>query len=255
MTQLDALVLAGGRCSDELQAVTGCRHRALIPYKDLPFLAHGLSSLRNCNRVARIAVVGPNALTDHPAVAGKADIFVEEQDTIEANLLAGVAALRSENRFIITASDNPLVTGSAMADFIDRIPKDAAAAYPYLRYSEFLKRFPGADNIPVHLSDGTFIGGNCVVIEAKHFSDLERTVSHVLSARKSLLRMALLLGPYFAIRLQLKRASSRDAERRASKILGLPFHLVPDCDPTFAIDIDEPSDFQYLCEWTEKFAT
>ena len=130
MTQLDALVLAGGRCSDELQAVTGCRHRALIPYKDLPFLAHVLNSLRNCNRVARIAVVGPSELRDHPAVAGMADIFIEEQDTINANLLAGVAALRPENRFIITASDNPLVTDSAMADFIDRIPDDTVAAYP-----------------------------------------------------------------------------------------------------------------------------
>lgn len=247
---VDALALAGGTFDDAMAAATGTRVRALAPFRSRPFLEWVLGALHDCPSVGHIAVVGPDVLRVG-SWSERVHLWVAEREGIVENLLAGIDALSGERDVLITASDNPLLTAAAFEDFLTRAPKEAGVAYPYLPHSEFLRRFPGADNIPLRLRDGVWIGGCCLLVRARAIPAVGRVARAVLEARKSKWRMVRLLGPGFVLRFALHRASVADAEVRASAVLGEPVRFVPDCAPEFAIDIDEPADLEYLLRWAE----
>jgi CTP:molybdopterin cytidylyltransferase MocA len=244
----DAVILAGGRATPEMAAKTGTPIRALFTWEGRPFVQWAYEALRASTHVDRIAIVGPDGLRDVPGLAG-ADLLIPERDTITANLFAGLDALQPGGHALITACDNPLLSTAAFDDFLYRAPSDAAVAYPILEHACFLDRFPGATNTPIHLRDGCWIGGDCVLIEATAIPTLRSSIAQVLDSRKSLIKMALLLGLRFPLRLALRRATIPEVEQRVSSIAGVPFRFVRDCDPVFVVDIDDPVDWDYLAQW------
>jgi|SRR5579872_3056166 len=246
----DAVILAGGRASAEMAARAGTPLRALFPYRDRPFVQWVFEALRASVHIGRIAVIGPPELAQTPGVE-EADLVLRERDTIVANLFAALEALAPNGRVLITACDNPLLTTAVFDDFLARAPREAAVAYPILRHDAFLERFPQAGNIPVVLRDGAWIGGDCILLQSDAIPRLRHAIEAVLNARKSKARMFRLLGPRFALRLALKRAHYQEVERRASEIVGLPVRFVLRGDPVFAIDIDDPEDWDYLQGWSE----
>ena len=234
-----------------MAARTGTALRALFPYQGKPFVQWVFEALRASDRIGRIAVIGPPDLAQTPGMAG-VDLLLCERDTIVANLFAALEALEPKGRVLVTACDNPLLSTVVFDDFLARAPHEAAVAYPILRHHAFLERFPQAKNIPVVLRDGAWIGGDCIVLRSEAIPRLHQAIEAVLAARKSKARMFRLLGPRFAVRLALKRARVDEVERRASEIVGLPIRFVLHSDPAFAIDIDDPEDWDYLQGWSER---
>lgn len=254
MTSCDAVILAGGRAAPEMAARAGTHVRALFEWRGKPFVQWTYEALRASERVRRIAIIGPEALREVPELAG-ADLLLPERESITANLFGAVGALRPERAVLITACDNPLLTTAAFDDFLCRVPADAAVAYPILRHADFLARFPHATNTPIALRDGVWIGGDCAWICAEAIPKLRAGIESALAARKSVPRMLRLLGPGFAARFALKRVTVADVQQRVCAIAGLPFRFVPDCDPVFVIDIDDPVDWDYLQDWKEVETT
>jgi CTP:molybdopterin cytidylyltransferase MocA len=244
----DAVILAGGRAKAEMAHKTGTNVRALFEWEGKPFVQWAYEALLGSPNVERIAIVGPPELRDVPGLA-HADLLVPERDTITANLYAGVESLQPHNAVLITACDNPLLSTAAFDDFLTRIPANSAVSYPILRHEAFLRRFPGATNIPVRLRDGAWIGGDCVHIRMDSYPRLRESIERVLASRKSFVKMLGLLGYRFATRLALRRVTVDEVEQRIRDIIGVPFHFVPDSDPVFVIDIDDPVDWDYLARW------
>jgi hypothetical protein len=242
----DAVILAGGRASEEMAALTGTDRRALFPYGGKPFVQWVFQALRSCPEVDRIAVIGPPELKDHPGLSS-ADLILPERDSLTANLFAGIEAINPRERVLITASDNPLLTSDGFHDFLRRSPGNAGLTYPILPHARFLERFPHATNVSIRLRDGRFIGGDCVMMQADAIEPLRSAIVAMVDARKSLLKVLRLLGPGFVARFVARRLTVEDVERRVREITGVEFHFVPDCDPAFAIDIDDPVDWNYLC--------
>src|SRR5947209_5582576 len=109
MPKCDAIVLAGGRASEEMARKTGTPMRALFSYHDKPYVQWVYEALRASENVERIAIVGPDELGETPGVRD-ADLLVPESDSIESNLFGSLARLLPEGHVLITASDNPLLT-------------------------------------------------------------------------------------------------------------------------------------------------
>src|SRR5258706_915547 len=137
---------------------TGTDIRALFPYKEKPFIQWVYEAVRASDFVDRIAVVGPDELKEIPSVKD-AELLVPESETIESNLFGALARLLPENRVLITASDNPLLTTPAIDNFLSRCPEQAAVCYPILHHEAFLRQFHKATNVGIKLRDGTWIGG------------------------------------------------------------------------------------------------
>jgi GTP:adenosylcobinamide-phosphate guanylyltransferase len=247
---VDAVILAGGRASEEMAQRTGTPLRALFPYEGKPFVQWVYNALRASEHIERIAVIGPEELRQEAGLSS-ADMLLTERESITANLFGAVEELRPAGRVLITASDNPLLSTAAFDDFLTRAPEDAAVVYPVLRHRVFLERFPQAQNVPIRLKDGVWIGGGCILIQAQAVPDLRLAIERVLSARKSLPKMVRLLGARFAMRFVLKRVTAEEVERRVSEIARLPVRFVYDCDPVFPIDIDDPEDWDYLLQWKD----
>src|SRR5437899_2384095 len=138
---IDAVILAGGRASDEMAARTGTYLRALFPFKGKPFIQWVYEGLRANERVGRIAVIGPPELAETPGVMDS-DLVLAERENVTANLFAALDALSPSGKVLITPSDNPLLDAAVFEDFLSRAPTDATVAYPILPHSAFLQRFP-----------------------------------------------------------------------------------------------------------------
>jgi molybdopterin-guanine dinucleotide biosynthesis protein A len=249
----DAVILAGGRATEEMVQRTGTPLRALFPYRGKPFVQWVYEALRASPHVERIAIIGPDAMRDVEGVSG-ADLVLAERESITANLFGAVEELRPRGRVLITACDNPLLSTAAFDDFLSRAPAEAAVAYPVLRHAAFLAGFPAAENVPIRLRDGLWIGGGCVLIQSEAVPDLRLAIERVLNARKSLAKMVRLLGPRFAARFVMKRVTAPEVEQRLTEIAKVPIRLVYDCDPVFPIDIDDPEDWDYLQQWDKRTA-
>jgi molybdopterin-guanine dinucleotide biosynthesis protein A len=245
----DAVILAGGLASPEMERRAGTPHRALFPYKDKTFIQWVYEAVRGSEFVDRIAVVGPEQLAEIPSVSG-ADLLVSELDSIDANLFGALAKLLPEKRVLITASDNPLLTTASFDSFLSRCPEQAAVAYPILRHETFLRKFPRATNTAIKLRDGVWIGGAQAVIHSKSIPKLQHWIRTVLAARKDLRQMVSLLGWKFAMQFSVKRITSQQVEDRICEITGLPIRFIRDCSELFPIDIDDPVDWDYLNRWT-----
>lgn len=243
MPRCDAVILAGGRASAEMERRAGTALRALFPYQGKPFVTHVLDAVRASRNVHRIAVVGPNEIG---AVLSDVDLFVQERDTMEANLFGALEILAPDGHVLITASDNPLLTTAAFDDFLLRSPENAALCYPILRHETFLRRFPTAANIAVPLRDGVFIGGCCALAHAQYLPALRDSIRRVIQARKSKRDLLNLLGWVFGLRFAIRRVTSHDLENHLSQISGVPIRFIRDCDPVLPIDIDDPEDWDYL---------
>ncbi|MGC8666565.1 MAG: nucleotidyltransferase family protein [Chthonomonadales bacterium] len=246
---IDAVILAGGRAQEDMAHLTGTRVRALFPFRGRAFAQWAYEALRAVPSVGRIAIVGPVEDLKRLPDLSSADLLVPERDSMEANLFAAVAALLPQGRLLATACDNPLLSAEAYCDFLARCPMEAALCYPIMEYKVFLAEFPGAANIPVRLRDGVFIGGDCVLFHSAAIPKLQRAICEVAAARKSLHRMVGLLGWRFALRFAMRLATSYEVEARASQIAGVTVRFVRECHPAFAIDIDDPTDWNYLMRW------
>lgn len=253
MDTFDAVILAGGRVRPAMAAKTGTDVRALFEWEGKPFVQSTYEALRGSDRIDRIAIVGPVELRKLSGIS-TADIILPERVTITANLFSAVDALKPRERVLITACDNPLLSTAAFDDFFHRIPPDADVAYPILRHGTFVSSFPGSTNIPVRLRDGAWIGGDCIAISANAVPALRDAIATILDARKSIVKMAKLLGIPFAARLAFRRVTVPQVERQICRIAGIRFRFVPDSNPVFVIDIDDPEDWDYLKQWHSRVA-
>ncbi len=247
----DVIILAGGIAIPEMARLTGTDRRSMfrLAVGGITFAESTYNAVRASKYVGRVAIIGPTELQGlFPLEEG--DILLTELKTMSENLFFAYETLNPQNHCLLTPSDNPLLSTSAYDDFLSRSDWNVAFCYPYLSHQSFLNKFPRANNIPVKLKDGVWIGAGCVLVNSRHYNVLKSGIERVINSRKSLIKMVALLGPTFIVRFLLRLVTVKDVEVRASQVLGAAACFVPDADPVFAIDVDDPEDWEYLQRWT-----
>jgi len=237
---IDAVVTAGGRLPPALAARFGTDVKALVAIGGVTLIERTLTALRGVKNVARIAVVGPEALR-HVA---RADDFIVERATGEDNLLAALHAACGE-RTIFCASDLPFVSSEALTGLLECAPADACAVYPIFARAEFDAAYPKARSSYATLADGVWTGASAFVVRAPALLHREGVLTRAFAARKSLPALAALFGP--ALMFSYVRGALRvaDIEARARSLFGAPVVALRGTDPALAFDCDEAADFDY----------
>ena len=132
-------------------------------------------------------------------------------------------------------------------EFLDRTPP-GTIAMPLADAVAYESRFA---NAPAH---ATVIGGERVANgsafwiptgAALRITEVSQRFFH---ARKSLLRMATLLGPQLLFKFAMRQLRIADIERRASAVFGVPTLAIRDCAPELCYDVDDLADYRYACE-------
>ena len=205
-------------------------------------LEHAITSARAVG-AERIAVVGGDEVRHQ--CGALVDRVIPEHSSGAENVRRALAAF--EGDIIYLSSDLPFINGSALGEFLNRVPP-RTIAMPLADAEAYESRFP---NAPAH---ATVIGGERVAngsaffIPAGAATRITEVSQQFFDARKSLLCMATLLGPQLLFKFALRRLRIADIERRASAALGFPTSAIRDCAPELCYDVDDLRDYEYACE-------
>lgn len=244
---IPAVVLAGGKAKPELQAATGQTNRALVPVNGKTLLRHVVDALQASDKIGAITVVG-----DLPDSSDYAR--VPDQGAFVANVVAGVSAYPNAPFVLVTTSDLPFLTGDRITQYIlgarARAEESSAAfVWPVIPVSVCYAQFPGIKRTALRLREGEFTGGNLMLVRPNRLLSQQQRIADAYDARKSVLRLAGLLGVGTLFRLALSQLLSPKLltlsflESRVSKLLGVPARALISEDAAIATDLDRPSDF------------
>jgi hypothetical protein len=150
---------------------------------------------------------------------------------------------------MILTSDVPLITGKMIDDFIKECQKyDAFLYYHFIKKELILKKFPQTVRSYASLKEGTFCGGNMVILESSLFNKNEELLNEVFQNRKDLKKYIALLGVKFIIKYLFRCLTVQEIEDRAAKIVGYPVKGVMVNYPEMMIDLDKLSDYELILQ-------
>jgi GTP:adenosylcobinamide-phosphate guanylyltransferase len=238
---IPAVVLAGGRNKPEMAAATGVEMRALIPIGGRPMLEHVLDALSAAESIGEITVVGA-------APSSNGFRHIADRGGFVENIYSGLEQVHSDNA-VISTSDIPFVTAESVDDFVRLARVEGAdIIYPIVRVEDCYSRFPGVKRTAVRLNEGSYTGGNIMLVRRAFMEAQRERLARAYALRKSPLKLALMVGFGTTFKLALSIAmrkpmlSISELESAISRVVGGKARAVISRYPELATDIDRESD-------------
>ena len=240
---ISAVVLAGGPSDDVSALAPGAANKAFVPIAGQTLVARTIAALRSSVNVGTIDAVAPREAHGDSALTGAA-ACIEAGATMGASLRAGLRGRAPDELVLVTASDLPLLSASAIDEFLAlALATDADIVYACVEKRVHLARFPDVPHTWARLRDGTFCGGGVVAMRPRALDRLDVFLERLGDARKNPLRLAAIFGLPTLARYALGRLSIADAERRARTLIGVPVAAAVCTHAEIALNIDRASDF------------
>ena len=247
---MNAVVIAGGTPppEDPLYPYTQGQSKALLDVAGKPMLQWVLDALSGARTVTSVTLIGPAAA--HGMPCWKPVHYLPEQQGLLANVQAGIREVAQREpaagHVLIVSSDIPGITPE-MVDWRVEAALDSESDFDYAVVERRVMeaRFPGSNRSYVPLRDAEVCGGDMNVVRAATVAD-ERLWQRLVDARKSALRQAALLGFDTLFLLLTRRLTLAQAEKLASKRLGLQgkVRLAPYAE--IAMDVDKPHQLELM---------
>ena len=255
MWKYDAIILAGGR-SPWLKEVCGTEFRCLAPLKGRRMVDYILDALLASDRVRRI-VIAANAEAAaqlEGTLPAQVSLCLAAGD-MPATAAAAVKALGKDctKDIIFACDDIPLLTAAGVQDFIqqcERVP-GKGIYYAIIPKESCLKSYPDAKRTFGTVTDGTFTGGNLLLVSKEVVLNSQKLSREIFSLRKSPLRLANWLGWSFILKAVFRRLSINEAEKRFSHIMHTPSKAIITNFAEIGMDVDKPEDLRLI----EKYLT
>ena len=235
-----AAITAGGRVAGELAAALGTDVKALARVGNRTLLEAAVAAAREAG-AARIVVVGGAEVRAH--CAGRVDLVVAESSDGRENLRRALEAAQGD-ALLLSTSDLPFVDGAAVRAFLAACG-DADVALPLARADDYERAYPGAPPHVTRVGRERVANGSVVYFAPGVAPRMLDVATRLFAARKSLLRMASLLGPALLARFDVPDAERAEREARAQTVLGLRARAVRDASPALCYDIDTLADYAY----------
>jgi molybdopterin-guanine dinucleotide biosynthesis protein A len=237
---MDAIVLAGGGSEPGLDPALP--NKAFVLIAGRPLVAHVVAALSKTPSIDRIAVVGPEA--DLRPVLPESVTLVPAVGDIMDNVVRAIEVLQPSGLTLVTASDLPLLTPFVVDEVLD-----ACAAvpggdfyYPIVPDNVVLAQFPAAQKMFITLAEGTFCGGNMMVLNPAILPRVRPFVERIIGARKQPLLLRLLvaqaLGWSVFTKLYTGKLSITEIAARASDTFGVRVLPIVVEHPEIAMDVD-----------------
>lgn len=242
---IPAVILAGAAADPEMQAKYSVKNRAEVPIAGKPMVQHVIEALKGSSHVGNICLIGDIQCEGTDKVIPSAGSMIE-------NLVAGVEASDGEH-VLISTSDIPMLTAEAVDDFIGRCGDlSADLYYAVIPKEECEKRFPGMRRTYVRLAEGTFTGGNMVIISSEFVRKNSEYLRQVFEVRKKPLKLAGLIGIGTLIRVVIAQKVWAGAinlpllERTAGRALNADLKAVETPYAEIGSDADDIGQIAYF---------
>ena len=239
---MNAAITAGGRVAGELASAIGTEVKALARVRGITLLDAAIDAARLAG-AARISVIGGDEVRRH--CAARVDAVLAEAPHGRDNLRLAIESGASEPLLLLT-SDLPFVSGPVVAEFVERArAARAELALPVASGSDYERTFPDAPPHLTRLGNERVVNGSIVYFAAGVAPKVLSVSQQFFDARKSLLRMAVLLGPVLLARFATGRLRIEHVEARAQRLLGIRARAIRDASPLLCFDIDTIDDYRY----------
>ncbi|MFZ5646214.1 MAG: NTP transferase domain-containing protein [Bacillota bacterium] len=242
---VDALVLAGSRNDGPLKQCSSVPYEAMITIGRKAMVEYVIDALKSCKRIGRIVVVGPPGV---PGFCDRDDIqVVKAEGSLMENVARGVKYLPGAERVLLATCDIPLITSQAIEDFLDKCGnRTAEVYYPVVPREVVEKNFLNVRRTYVTLKEGDFTGGNLFLIDPGAVNRCMEMGQQLVDARKSPIRLSRLMGVPFLLKFMLRMVTLKEAEEKASALLGVEGAVVVTTYPEVGVDVDKPSDLELV---------
>lgn len=240
---MTAAITAGGRVNGPLAAAMGTNVKALAPLGGGKLIDRAIEAARAAG-ARRITVIGDGEIRAH--CADQVDEIIAASPDGRENLRLAIERGAAEPLLLMT-SDLPFITGEATRNFLAR----AAAsdlALPLASELAYTRAYPGAPDHITALGNARVANGSIVYFAAGVAPRVLDVSQRLFAARKSLWRMAILLGPHLLARFALRKLEIEHLERRAERLFGICARAVYDASPALCFDIDTIDDYRYALE-------
>lgn len=238
---MDCLILAGGRCPDDLREATGVEYRSNLLYEGRTFLEIVSEAVQAAERT--ITIGGPEGDPATWAPGGKT--FIE-------SMRVGLGKVASD-KFLLATCDLPFLTREAVDDFIQRCEPEAGLNYPIIDAKLCAQRYPGARRTTLKLKEGVFTGGNLALIRTDGMRTFLPILEKAYENRKKVFRLAsqigydtlfkVLVGQMFPSTLRLHAL-----EQKISQWLKTPVRAIVTPYVEIGTDIDNLAQYLALCQ-------
>jgi GTP:adenosylcobinamide-phosphate guanylyltransferase len=239
---LRAVITAGGTVEGAFAQTIGTPVKALAPIAGRTLLDVALDACAAA-AVSGVAVVGGEAVRAH--LRGRDVRVIDAAESGETNVLRALCAWPNES-FLYLTSDLPFAEGGAIRDLVAR-SGGAALTMGLCSAQAYAQRFPGAPPFGVTLRGERVVNACAFVVSPAAVAALGAFATRFFAARKSLVAMALLLGPAMCLRFALRRLGVAELEAYARRRLGIAVAAVRDCDPGLCYDVDSLAEYAYAC--------
>lgn len=234
---VEAIVLAGGRSDDPLAQKFGVASKTLVPHQGRPLVEYTLEALTQAG--LDIIFVGPQAALNPPP-----NISLPDRGSLIANLEAGINAARGE-KVLIATGDMPFLSGEAVRWVLQNAPQ-AGFVYSIIAKKTIEQRFPKMRRTYARIREGSFTGGNIVLVDTKLFFTALPLLKRALELRKNPLALAQMIGFGTLLRVLLGQADIAGLEAKVSQIIGVPARALITPYAEVGVDIDKEEDLQWL---------
>lgn len=237
-----ASIPAGGRVSGAFAQAIGTDVKALARVGARTLLDRAIDAAREAGALG-IAVVGGDEV--RAACQSRVQRVIPQSADGAANLHAALFAWEDQ-RTLLLSSDLPFITGGALGAFIDRVANDTLGM-PVADADSYRRDFPGSGPHVTTIGPERFANGSVFLFPARSAEVVDDLAQKFFNARKSLLRMAMLIGPRLITKFALGSLQIADLENQASRRLGFPVAAIRNCAPELCYDVDNLAEYRYAC--------
>ena len=252
MTKVDVVILAGAPNTGSLAEVSDASWEALISVDGRPMVEYVIDTMLKTESLGQLVIVGPNELK---SLAPANSIFVPCKDSMVANLKVGIEALGVDKApfLLVATGDIPLLTPEAVNDFITRCFRyEAKIYYPLVSREATQAKYPEVERTYFTLQEGTFTGGNLMLLDPSILEQKYELVDQLVLLRKKPAKIIKMLGIKFIYKYVRKTLSIEEIEKRAEVIIGAKGKAIISHYPEIGIDVDKPSDLKLMEEIFSK---
>lgn len=238
---MNALILAGKQADGPLKQVG--QNKAAIKINGKEMIMYVIEALKALDFIQKIAVVGD---TEELAfLNNKVDMVVEQADSMSGNIIRGVQAFSDDEQLLVLTCDIPMITPEAIRDFVEKAgEEDADFSYPIVRREDNDAKYPGVHRTYVRIKDGTFTGGNIVLVRTGIVKKVIGQAEDFLAYRKKPWMLAKILGISFVIKFVMGILTIKELETRVSGLFGIKARAVISTYPEIGTDVDKQSDLE-----------
>lgn len=240
---LKALILAGSGKSNKLKEKEESP-KALIKINGREMILYIIDALQKLGYIEKIVVVGPEKKLRSVLKNYDVDV-VEEGDELIDNVMKGLECFSDEDEVLIITSDIPMITPEALDDFIKSAKElNADFAYPIIPREDTEKKYPGVKRTYARVKEGTFTGGNAVLVRVGSAKGCVDKAREFFLYRKSPWKLAGILGIPIVLKFLLGRLTISEIEKRVFELFGINARAVISRFPEIGSDVDKESDLE-----------